>query len=707
MPTIDANRLREFTAVLQKYKAGKASLERRVVAAENWWKLRNRQEERRGGLGDEGGFKSESGWLHNVIVSKHADAMDAFPEPVILPREPGDRDEARLLSAILPCILEQNRFERTYDQAMWQKLKTGTAAYRVIWDPDKLSGLGDIAIERVDLLNLFWEPGVGDIQDSKYLFCTHLEDEDALTEQYPQLKGRMKSSPFLATRFVYDDAVSLEGKATVIEVYYKKRRPGRDVLHYCKYVGDCVLYATENNLMPSPGGDAAPMPSPGGDAAPMPSPGGEGAPVRTLGRMRWEPDRLRNDWSKEPGSTSSDLRLAGDGEGHLPLKGKAIATSSVSSLAGNRDEPPSPQGEGMATASTETGLYAHGRYPFVLDPLFPVEGSPCGYGFVDLCRNAQTAIDLLRTAFIKNALVGATPRYFERIDGAVNEEEFLDLQRPVVHVAGNLGEDSLRQIGFAGLPGVYVNVLESSIRELRETSGNTETATGNVHSGVTAASAIAALQEASGKGSRDATRASYLAFAEIVELCIELIRQFYTLPRQFRITGAAGDDYVLYSNAALRPRPLLLGGDVPAGMSAPVFDVKVKAQKRSAYSRLSQNELAMELYRLGLFEQGREQQTLACLELMDFDGKDAIVQRVQEALARQDRLRELERYRALALALAQRYRPDLALGLLGEEPAVPPDEAVGDAALRVPSNRNAAPGAEINARAAVAERVQP
>ena len=213
---INAERLRDFTAVLQKYKSGKASLERRVVAAENWWKLRNRFEEKRQGLSDDGGFKSESGWLHNVIVSKHADAMEAYPEPVILPREPGDREEARLLSAILPCILEQNRFEHTYDLAMWQKLKTGTACYRVVWDSEKQGGLGDIAIERVDLLNLFWEPGVGDIQDSKYLFCTHLEDEEALAERYPQLKGRMKSNPFLATRFVYDDAVSLEGKATVI-----------------------------------------------------------------------------------------------------------------------------------------------------------------------------------------------------------------------------------------------------------------------------------------------------------------------------------------------------------------------------------------------------------------------------------------------------------------------------------------------------------
>ena len=307
MSSITPERLREFTAALQKYKSGKASLERRVVSAENWWKLRNRFEERKGGLSDDGGYRSASGWLHNVIVSKHADAMEAYPEPLILPREPGDREEARLLSAILPCILEQNRFEKTYDAAMWQKLKTGTACYRVVWDPDKCGGLGDIAIERVDLLNLFWEPGVDDIQKSRYFFCTHLEDEETLCEQFPQLRGRLRSSPFMATRFVYDDALSLEGKVTVIEAYYKKR----GVLHYCKYVGDTVLYATEDE------------------------------------KLRLE-----------------EAGFADAGEA-------------------------SPKAENASPKPEPAGLYDHGRYPFVFDPLFPVEGSPCGYGFVDLCANAH------------------------------------------------------------------------------------------------------------------------------------------------------------------------------------------------------------------------------------------------------------------------------------------------------------------------------
>lgn len=569
---VSPERLRKFTALLQKYKTGKASLERRVIAAENWWRLRNRFEESRQGLSDDGGFRSSSGWLHNVIVSKHADAMDAYPEPVILPREPDDAAGASLLSAVIPCVLEQNRFEKTYDQAMWQKLKTGTAVYRITWDSGKLGGLGDIAIERVDLLNLFWEPGISDIQESPCFFCTHLENSAELEEQYPQLRGKTKGDSFRATSFVYEDAVDSRDKTTVIEVYYKKRVAGRRVLHYCKYAGDTVLEATED---------------------------------------------------------SADERVR-----------------------------------------TE-GLYTHGRYPFVFDALFPMEASPCGYGFVDLCHNAQTSIDIMRTAFVKNTMVGAIPRYFQRIDGSVNEEEFVDLTKPIVHVSGNLGEDSLRQIGFSGLPGIYMQVLESTIKELRETTGNTETSTGTVNSGVTAASAIAALQEASGKGSRDATRASYVAYSELVELCIELIRQFYTLPRQFRISGRLGqEEFVSFSNSILQPRPVCDPWGQELGFCEPIFDVKVSAQKRNAYSRLSQNELAMELYRMGIFENGREEQAMNCLELMDFDGKDRLLRNLSKA--RQEREREQALIHELALMNAARAPMPEERGRGEEIPAPPP-----------------------------------
>ena len=560
---VDGERLREFTRVLQKYKAGKASIERRTIAAENWWKLRNQAEERKSIEGLQG-FQAVSGWLHNIIVSKHADAMEAYPEPAILPREAGDRQEAGMLSRIIPVILEQNEFEKTYSDAMWQKLKTGTGVYKVWWDAEKLNGLGDIAIERVDLLNLFWEPGAADIQDSRYFFHTRLEDNEELEESYPQLKGRLKSSGFLANRFVYDDAVSTEGKSTVIDVYYKRRQDGRTVLHYCKYVGETVLYATEN--------------------------------AAALARM-----------------------------------------------------------EGRETEGR--GLYDHGLYPFVFDSLFPIEGSPCGYGFIDLCQNGQTQIDMMQTAFLKNTMVGSVPRYFQRVDGAINEEEFLDLNNPIIHVNGNLGQDSLRTVDYRPLSGNYIDMRTSVINELRETSGNTETSVGLVSSGVTAASAIAALQEASGKGSRDATRSSYRVYSKIIGLCIELIRQFYQLPRQFRILGQMGtEQFVAYNNQGLQPQRQFFG-EIELEMRLPVFDIKVVPQKSSSYTRLSQNELALQFYQLGFFSPGQADQALACMSIMEFEGKDQLMQQISYNGTMQKKLSIFQQY---ALAMTQKYEPERA-----------------------------------------------
>ena len=553
---IDESTLKQWMDILRRYKTGKKNLENRVIAAENWWKLRNDYE---GGeytmQRSSKDFQAKSGWLHNVIVSKHADAIEAYPEANILPREKTDVEEAKMLTAIVPCILEQNKFESCYSDNLWQKLKTGTAVYRITWDQDKLNGLGDIRIDRVDLLNLFWEPGITNIQDSRHLFRTYLEDKDELESQYPQVKGKLKSKSFEASKFLYDDRVPTDDMATVIEHYYHRWNGRVRELHYAKFVEDMLLESTEE-----------------------------------------------------------------------------------------RGEP----------------LYQHGKYPFVLDVLFPIEGSPAGYGFVDLAKNAQTQIDLIRTAILKNAMVGATPRYFVRTDGAIREDEFLDLTRPLVHVTGQMDDTFIRAIDYNSLSGNYIAYLSDIINELRQVTGNTETATGSGTSGATAASAIAALQEASGKGSRDSSKSSYRSFAEIVELVIELIRQFYDMPRRFRITGEMGaDDFTSYDNRGLKEQRDI-GIDGKENIRLPVFDLKVEPQKRNAYTRMSQNELALQFYNAGFFAPQNADNALTTLGMMEFEGKDMIMQKIAEngTLAQQ-----LEQARQLALALAREFRPDLADGL--------------------------------------------
>ena len=523
-PRIGTEEVRRAADILRRYHAGKRQLEQRIIDNEQFWKLRHWQQmEKTGQGGNPADPQPTSGWLVNCILSKHADAMDCYPEPTVLPREPGDREEAGKLTRILPVILKKNGFKRTYSSAWWYKLKSGCAVYGVFWDAGKLNGLGDISIRRMDLLNLFWEPGVTDIQDSPHFFSTELQDREALEERYPQAKGKADRGGWTLSRYLYDDAVDTSGKVLVVDWYYHTRENGRRVLQYCKFVGDTVLYATEND---------------------------------------------------------PDMR--------------------------------------------ERGWYDHGRYPFVFDVLFPEEGTPAGYGYVDLCKSPQKQIDLMNQAILKNTLASATPRFFVRSDGAVNENEYADWTRPFVHTNGNLGSDSIAPIQTAGLDSVYVAILQSKIAEMKETAGNRDVANGGTAGGVTAATAIAALQEAGGKLSRNMIDDGYEAFSDVVTLCIELIRQFYSLPRQFRLLGVMGqEEFVSYDSRGLQPQAVDDG--VVSGYRVPEFDLEVSAQDENPYKTMEYNQLALQLFQMGFFRADMADQALRCLELMDFKNKDRLM----------------------------------------------------------------------------------
>lgn len=511
---------------LQRYKQGKANLEKKIVDNEQWYKLRHWECMR----GDkDADVQPSSAWLFNCIANKHADAMDNFPAPNILPREEGDKAEAEMLTSIVPVILDQCDFEATYSDVWMYKLKTGTGVYGVFWNREKLNGLGDIDIRKIDLINLFWEPGITDIQKSRNLFHVELQDNDLLADAYPQLRGKLGNSTISIAKYLYDDTVETTGKSAVVDWYYRKADGGRNILHYCKFVNDEVLFATEND----------------------------------------------------------------------------------------------PQ--------YADGWYAHGEYPFIFDALFRVEGTPCGFGYIDVGKNAQEYIDRGNQAIMMNMLANSRPRHFIRSDGAVNEKEYADMTKDFVHVDGNLGQDSITPIQGKPLSSIYVEVINNKIDELKETTGNRDISTGGTTSGVTAASAIAAMQEAGSKLSRDNNKAAYRVYRKLCLMVIELIRQFYDLPRCFRIMGENGAmRYVQYSNAGIQPQQQGIEMGVDMGYRLPLFDIEVTAQKQSPYSKMSQNELALQFYGAGFFNPEMADQALTCLDMMDFDRKQFIMAKIAE-----------------------------------------------------------------------------
>ena len=546
---IGKEQVHKANQILQKYKEGKANLEKRIVDNEQWYKIRHWECMQ---TKDTSPVKPTSAWLFNCIANKHADAMDNFPSPNILPREEGDKGEAEMLSSIIPVILEQDDFEGTYSEVMDYKLKMGTGVYGIFWDKSKLNGLGDITVRKIDLINLFWESGIMDIQKSRNLFHVELADNDLLVEAYPQLQGKLGSAVMDVTKYIYDDKVDTNDKSLVVDWYYKKN----NVLHYCKYVNDEVLFATEN-----------------------------------------------------------DPNFA------------------------------------------ERGWYDHGKYPFVFDPLFRTEGTPTGFGYIDVGKSSQEYIDRGNQAIMQNMLANAKPRHFIRTDGVVNEEEYADLTKDFVHVDGNLGEDSIVPVQGKPLNDIYVQVINNKVDELKETTGNRDISTGGTTSGVTAASAIAAMQEAGSKLSRDNNKASYRAFRQVVVMIIELIRQFYDLPRCFRIMGENGAArFVQYSNAGIQPQFQGMDFGQDMGYRLPLFDVEITAQKQSPYSKMSQNELALQFFGAGFFNPQMADQALACLDMMDFDRKHFIMQKISQNGGMYQKLMQ---YMQMAMMMSQTAAPQL------------------------------------------------
>ena len=514
------------------YKEGKANVENRAIANEEWYRQRYAEAKKDPQAGSAVPEESTA-WLFNSISNKHADAMDNIPMANILPREASDQKAAETLSRIVPLIMEKADFETKYDNAWYDKLIAGGGIYKVFWNNSIDNGLGDIDIQNVDVLNVFWQPKVSDIQDSENFFHVEYESNKMIEEAYPFMKGKLTSSgDNEIAEYKHDDNNTEQGSMSLVyDWYYKKRYGTREVVHYCRFCNGEVLWASENT-----------------------------------------------------------------------------------------------------EEYAERGYYDHGMYPFVFDSLFRLKDSPYGFGYVDVMKNPQFYIDKLDSIILKNAQMAAKPRWFKKKSNPINVDQFADWGNDFVDVDGStIGDESLRQIVVNPLPNYIINHHVSKIEELKETSGNRDFSQGSTTSGVTAASAIAALQEAGSKLSRDMLKGSYRAYRKVVVLVVELIRQFYTEERYFRIEGPNGSvSFEAFDNAEIQTVTGLdeMGNEIV--VRQPVFDFKISSQKQSPFSRTAQNELAKELFALGIFNPAMADQASALLEIMDFEGIEQVRKRVAQ-----------------------------------------------------------------------------
>ena len=513
----------EAAEILQQYRAGKQRLDCRLYDEKMWWRDRYGRDGRAGKKG------SLSAWLFNSISHKHADLCDNYPVCRVLPREQGDEDDAAMLSDVIPVIMKNCGFDKTYSDNAWSKLKHGMAAYGVFWDPRLENGLGDIDIRRVDVMNLLWAPDVADIQESPHLFLVSLEDTKTLCTRYglsPEVSRRLENDGTIPETggSYFGDAQSFGDKTAVVDWYYKTVTPhGREVVHFAKFTGRTLLYASEN-----------------------------------------DPEYAACGW------------------------------------------------------------YDHGKYPFVLDVLYPEEGTPEGYGLLAIGRNPQGYIDELDGHLLEYANWASRVRYWAKRSLGVNEKDFLDPDKRIIEVEGDIDEEKLRQITLSPMDSALSALRQMKIEELKETTGVRDVSLGGTAGGVTSAAAITALQEAGSKTSRDCMAGTYRAYVDIVCQVIELIRQFYCGARTFRITGKTKEGapwrYLSYSNEGLAERCVGIGIHGEERYYRPIFDIDVSAEQQNPQDRFNRNEMMLRLYEAGMLSEGQETAALRALSGMDFDG---------------------------------------------------------------------------------------
>jgi hypothetical protein len=468
----------------------------------------------------------------NVIMNKHADAMDNYPEIICLPRAQDDEQAAKTLNSVIPCIHKRNGFIRTYSDEQLDKFVGGCGCYAVLWDKTAENGLGDIAISRVDILNLFWEPHIENIQDSANVFFARYYDEEGIRKVYPELESVSTASLGLVEHETYDNSNKSNDKVILIDWYYKKNGE----LHLCKFVGDHILYSSEN----------------------------EGKPI-----------------------------------------------------------------------------YDHGKYPFILEPMFRLRDTPVGFGFMDVVRAPQNQLDELKHDMLVNIKVNSQPRVYANTGVGVNNDDMTDLDKTVIEVNGQL-QGNIAPVESKELASGAWSLYDRLSNEIKETSATNDASNGASAAGVTSGSAIAALQEAGGKVSRDSNKLAQEAMTELAQLEIELMRQFYNLPRIFRITGENNQTtYEEFDNTDLRKQPLTYtdtdgqtvnytdeDGNILERL--PIFDIDVKAQKASPFATAAQNEMMMNLFQMGAFNPQAADATLVMLDGMTFEGKEKLIEKIKQ-----------------------------------------------------------------------------
>lgn len=189
-----------------------------------------------------------------------------------------------------------------------------------------------------------------------------------------------------------------------------------------------------------------------------------------------------------------------------------------------------PKGEGAPKKS----FYRHCQYPFVVINCYPVEGCLWGMGDVELLKPTQDIINDLDDQIRLNARLTGNTQHVVGTASGINPRKWT-AKAGLKIVARD--PNAWKTVSPPPMPSYILNRRMEAKQESEIISGRPDVTEGRRSGGLRAASAILALQEAGNRRVKHKKIFLEDGLSQVVELCVEYIKEFFTEEHAFRIMG--------------------------------------------------------------------------------------------------------------------------------------------------------------------------
>ena len=293
---------------------------------------------------------------------------------------------------------------------------------------------------------------------------------------------------------------------------------------------------------------------------------------------------------------------------------------------------------GADKAAYADGVYAHGQYPFTLYQFRHVWRRPFGTGLIHDYRETQSAIDRYTKYIDDNARQSSIQRHFIRRGSGINAEDVADMRKTIIEWEGSDIREVLQTVQAQPLNGQVYEMLTYLADSMKQDCGQNQFTRGEAGLGVTAASAIEALQNAGNKITRWHTEIFKDAFREMVEQIIWVLSEYLEPGRTLRIVG--GWD----STGQMRDRlvTLIAPGAEGAGLMRPAYAVRVQVQKNNPMQIQADNEFLQQVVEV-CAKAGQPMPPETVVRLMEgYRTKNSVLAALEESSRTAQRIAQLE-----------------------------------------------------------------